>query len=163
MHIYPDPTPTIEVRPTKRSAWQRTKSLGSRCCLVIGMIWVGWHGLVLLATGARDYIQHDKPSATFPSPDQKYKAVVFCSMGGGPGASYCSTSVYVVKMETPDSKIRGDQDLAYAAECGGLAEGHWSENIRWISQTELEISFDPTMGASGGELKIKGYAAVIVW
>lgn len=133
----------------------------TRCLTIVGAIWVGLHGFIWIAKATKVYWGRNSPAASYPSPDQRYKAVVFLSVGGGPASSYCGTSVYAVTMETADADIEESQNPVYAASCGGMAEGHWSKNIRWKSGSELEIAFDPTAAASGSwaDARIKGYAA----
>ena len=81
-------------------------------------------------------------------------------IGGGPATSYCETSVYVVPTSAGDAVTGKQTNLVYSAPCGGMAEGHWEKNISWKSARLLEITFDPTMGAAGGELTIRNQAAV---
>jgi len=147
---------------TQSSHGSRARRWVVRGLVTIGAIWVGTHGFIWVANATRIYLGFDKPpAASFSSPDGEFKAVVFVSMGGGPATSYCDTSIYVVASATPAADIREDRHLVYAASCGGLSEGHWEQNIRWTSESQLEIAFDPSVGARGstGEMTIKGYAA----
>ena len=121
----------------------------------IGALWLGFHGVVLVARGTKAYWSIEKSTAAFVSPDGKFKAVVFLDIGDGPATSYCGTSVYVVPATSADSFARGPNNLVYSAPCGGMAEGHWEKNISWKSARVLSVTFDPTMGAAGGELTIR--------
>lgn len=131
-----------------------------RGLIVVGALWVGGHSLMWLVEATRTFWQSGKPAMEIPSPDGRYKAVVFVSMGGGPGTSYCGTSVYVVSSRVSAAAIGGDRDRVYSGSCGGLREGHWKQSIRWKSARELDIVFDPTSATSGstGEATIRGYA-----
>jgi hypothetical protein len=121
----------------------------------IGTLWVAFHGVAWVARITKGYWSTEKAAASFPSPDGRFKAVVFVSMGGGPGTSYCGTSVYVVPATFADAWIGGLSNLVYSAHCGGMSEGHWEQNIIWRSPRLLEIAFDPTAGAADGGLEIR--------
>ena len=128
----------------------------------VGALWIAFHGAAWLARGTKVYWSAEKPSATFPSPDGQFKAVVFLNLGGGPATSYCGTSVYVVPATTANAAIGGDSGLVYSASCGGMDEDHWENNISWRSGRLLNVKFDPTVGAAGGELRIRNLAAVTI-
>jgi hypothetical protein len=116
---------------------------------------VTFHGIAWVARNTKGYWSTEKAAATFRSPDGRFKAVVFVSIGGGPGTSYCGTSVYVVPATYTDAEIGGQNNLVYSAACGGMSEGHWEQNISWRSPRLLEIVFDPTAGAAEGGLEIR--------
>jgi hypothetical protein len=132
------------------------KSAIIRILAVIGALWVGFHGLAWVARATRPYWSSDRPAAIFPSPDGRFKAVVFLSMGGGPATSYCGESVYVVPASYAAAETGGTRDLVYSAACGGMSEGHWEKNVIWRSPRLLEIGFNPTAGAAGGTVEIRG-------
>jgi len=134
-----------------------------RGLIIVGSLWVVGHSFMWLVNATRTFWRSEKSAMAIPSPDGQYKAVVFLSMGGGPGTSYCGTSVYVVASSVPDAAIGGDRDRVYSASCGGLWEGHWNQSIRWKSAGELGIAFDPLAASNGstGEATIKGYAGKV--
>jgi hypothetical protein len=130
-----------------------------RCLAASGAIWLSLHGVVWILSNTKGYWAPEHAAASFPSPDGRFKAVVFLSIGGGPAASYCGTSVYVVPVTRAEADSQEGANLVYSGNCGGMSEGHWDKNLIWRGPDLLEIGFNPTMGAIEGGLTIRSHAA----
>jgi hypothetical protein len=102
------------------------------------------------------------------SPDRKYKAVLFNDNGGGAFAPYCFDFVYVVPVSVADASANRDTYLVYSGSCHPLefqsqaASPRYvnAPQLRWSSNSQLEIAFDPTLAAQGiKELTFRALAA----
>ena len=90
---------------------------------------------------------------SFPTPNHEYKAVIFNQNGGGAWSPYCIDYLSVVPGSTADKDAWGDKYSVFIAGCGSLS------NLKWISEKELQITFDADKGVqSVSALTLKGYA-----
>lgn len=119
-----------------------------RCLTIVGALWVTFHSTIFAATVAKEHWWPDRAVASFLSPDGREKAEVFLSTRGGD----CDDAVYVVPVRREDVEIWGRRELVYSGSCGGLwgwSDGHYENNVRWTSETVLEINFAPRLAAIG--------------
>jgi hypothetical protein len=92
------------------------------------------------------------------SPDGKFKAVLFNENGGGGISPYCFDFISVVPAAVPNPAANQDAYRVYEAGCHTLGFKKSEDGqrmmvgaplIHWSSNSVLEITFDPTMAASG--------------
>jgi hypothetical protein len=90
------------------------------------------------------------PSAShsFPSPDGKYKAVLFMDAGGGMGTGYCSTKVLIIPKSYDEQKAalernryRPDEGRyeVYSGPCDDFDDHSISPKLNWATDNSLEI------------------------
>lgn len=103
------------------------------------------------------------------SPDGNFKAVQFNANGGGGISPYCFDYISVAPASVPDAATNQDSFRVYTASCHSLGfvqspgKPAFHVNaplIKWLSNSVLEITFDPTMAASGiNEFVLRGWAS----
>ena len=125
---------------------------------IVGAIWIGAAAISWLVKVTNRSWSSERPSATLFSPGGHFKTTVYLSYGGGPATSYCGTSIYVGASGASDADVRVSQNRVYDGACGGLCEGHWEQNLKWKSESEFEIDFDPSAATTDGEAMIRGSA-----
>lgn len=88
------------------------------------------------------------------------KAVIFSSDGGGGFAPYCIDRVSIVPADVEDANAWGDDRMVFVSGCDGFQErSNRQQLVMWKSPHELQISFNPTLGARGVDyVALKAYA-----
>jgi len=134
--------------------WKRVRILIFRTLFIL-LALIGAFGAVIhcLMWWGRSGIPGDAVvSDTWPSPDGSNKAIRFILAGGGGFSPYCIDRVSVVASEVSDREAWGERSNVFTAGCGSL------KSVTWKSNDSLQIAFDPTVGAQGANLTIKGFA-----
>jgi hypothetical protein len=91
------------------------------------------------------------PSAShsFPSPDGKYKAVLFMDAGGGMGTGYCFTKVLIIPKSYDEQKAALERNRdspaegryeVYSGPCDFFDDHSESPKLNWVADNSLEIS-----------------------
>jgi hypothetical protein len=122
---------------------------------ILGFVGIGVHALLWSLSSAAIQsaaIQSAMPSdasvvLVSPSPDKKFKAVVFNQNGGGAISPYCFDYVSVVGEHAAESAAWGEELSVFVASCEAF--GDWGKDIKWSSPSELQIRFDLEKGLSG--------------
>ena len=130
------------------------------CLATIGALSIIVHGGSYLI----HHLASDEVGVEIPSPDGKYKAVLFKEYGGAAGAGYCYDAISVVaaggKVDSNDESQR-----VYLAGCHSLVDPLTNNHtngpeIKWLANNRLQIRFSANQGARGvSQLILKGFAA----
>jgi hypothetical protein len=92
------------------------------------------------------------------SPDQKYKAILFSENGGGAISPYCFDYVSVAPASLETAKANKRAFHVYEGSCHSLGFLERKDKppvlesaplIKWVSSSELEITFDRTQASQG--------------
>lgn len=128
-------------------------AIGALALIVLGLIWFVPSLLSKTMPDGASVV------GSFLSPDRKYKAVVFNENGGGGFAPYCFDFVSVAPEAIADRDAWPEHFKVFTAACGSLMWAHWGDDIKWKSANALQITFDPTVGARGTKMTLKGQSA----
>lgn len=132
------------------------------CLAVVGAIYVSRLAprvlMTLFPSFAEVGVKDAGVKEAIYSPDGKFKAVLFNENGGGAISPYCFDFISVAPASMPDAATNRDSYRVYSAGCHSLGFVHspgeppflvGAPLVRWNSNSVLEITFDPTMAASG--------------
>lgn len=124
------------------------------CLAVVGLISIINYAILPRFREKPDVIR------TFFSPNQQYKAVLFNWNGGGGISPYCIDSISVVPSALSDSNADNDDYTVYTGACHAVGNNDNAPKIKWLSDKQLEITFDSTLAAQGvNKTILRGYAA----
>ena len=118
-------------------------------------------GVVSIVTHVILPLFREKPYAekSFLSPSRQYKAVLYNWNGGGGLSPYCINSISVVPSALSDSNASEDSYAVYTGACHAVGDSDYAPAIKWLSDNQLEITFDPTLAARGvNKAILRGYA-----
>lgn len=146
--------PRNDPLPAKSKIGGKLKQITFGSLAIIGVMAIVWHGVLPLF--------HEKAYAhkTLLSPSGKYKAVLFNWNGGGGLSPYCYNSISVVPAAVSDDAANHEGFRVYSGGCHAVGDSDYAPTIKWLSDVELEITYDLAQAVHGvSSVGLKGSAA----